>query len=469
MTEMLHHWVTREANRRPDTAAVVLGQERLSYGELETLSNQLARALKERGCVRGDRVAVLVPQSPLAIVCLLAIYKADCICVPLDQAAPAMQLAAVIAASGSRGLLASASLAPRVREVLAQPGLPNLRIGWLGNPDLSQGILPSAFRFSDIGALPGTPLPSAYRAQDPAHIFYAPGGEGRPQGVINTHANVAAGIEWALRHFRINETDRVSGHHALSQGASLFDIFASLGAGAELHLVPGEVKLLPARLAAWIRTSGITQWASASAVLNNMAEFDVVQAWDFPELRRVIWSGDTLPTRALGYWMKQLPHVQFTKFYGTPEAGIASGYHTVTTYPEREGEELPIGEALEGSEFLVLDHNLQPVASGQTGQIYIRGAALSPGYWQDRESTARAFPELDGFGRSYCTGDLARRGDDGHLYHAGRGELRPVQVAQETTSRDGWRAWDEFIDDAGDIDLRRFKDTWTYDGIDPAR
>ena len=469
MTEMLHHWLAREANRRPDAAAVVLDQERLSYGELDTLSNQLARALQERGCVRGDRVSLLLPNSPLAIVCVLGVYKADCVLVPLDPAASAAQLAAIVRAAGCRFLLAAASLAPRVRELLAQPELPHVRIGWLGSPDLSQGILPSAFRFSDIGALPGTPVRGAYRAQDAAHIHFTPGRDGRLQGVVSTHANVIASIEWALRHFRINETDRIAGYSGLAQGASLFDTFTALGSGAELHLVPAEARLLPVRLAAWIRTSGITQWASASAVLNNLAEFDVVQPWDFPELHRVIWSGDTLPTGALGYWMKQLPHVQFTKLYGTPEAGFACGYHTVDTYPEHEDEELPIGRAPEGSELLVLDHNLQPIQAGATGWVYVRGSTLSPGYWQDRESTAGAFPELDGFGRSYRTGDLARRGHDGHFYPAGRADPPGVAVEHPVASSQGWRAWDDFVDDSGDIDVRRFKDAWIRDGIDPAR
>lgn len=469
MTEMLHHWLAHEANRRPDATAVVLDQEHLSYGELETLSNQLGRALKERGCVRGDRVSLLLPNSPLALVCLLGIYKADCIYVPLDPAASAAQLAAVIAAAGSRFLLASASLAPRVRELLAQADLPSLRIGWLGSPDLSQGILPSAFRFSDIGALPGTPLRSAHRAQDPAHIFFVPKSAGRPQGVVSTHANVVAGVEWATRHFRINETDRIAGHAGLAQGSSLFDIFTALGSGAELHLVPAEAKLLPVRLAAWIRSSDITQWASASAVLNNLAEFDVIQPWDFPELRRVLWSGDTLPTGALSHWMKRLPHVQFTKLYGTAEAGLACGYHTVSTYPEREDEELPLGSAPEGSELLVLDHNLQPVRAGDTGSVYARGSGLSPGYWQDHESTARAFPELDGFGRSYRTGDLARRDHDGHLYHAGHVDFTRVPPVGEAATGQSWRAWDELVDDSGEFDLRRFKDAWIHDGIDPAR
>ncbi|HEY1991741.1 MAG TPA: AMP-binding protein [Gammaproteobacteria bacterium] len=469
MTEMLHHWLAHEANRRPDAAAVVLDQERLSYGELETLSNQLARALKERGCVRGDRVSLLLPNSPLAVVCVLGIYKADCIYVPLDTAAPAAQLATIVGAAGSRFLLAAASLAPRVRELLAQPGLPSLRIGWLGSPDLSQGILPSAFRFSDIGALPGTPIRGAYRAQDVAHIFFATGRDGRLQGVMGTHANVVASVDWALRHFRINETDRIAGHSGLAQDASLFDTFTALGSGAELHLVPAEAKLLPARLAAWIRTSDITQWASASAVLNNLAEFDVVQPWDFPELRRVIWSGDTLPASALSYWMKQLPHVQFTKLYGSSEGGFACGYHTVDTYPEQEDEELPIGVAPEGGEFLVLDHNLQPVQAGATGRVYARGAAVSPGYWQDRDSTAGAFPELDGFGRSYRTGDMARRGHDGHFYHAGHADFEGTPAEQAATPGKGWRAWDDFVDDSGDIDLRRFKDAWIRDGIDSAR
>lgn len=474
MTEMLHHWVTGEANRRPDATAVALGEERLSYGELEVLSNQLARALRERGCARGDRVALLVPKSPLAVVCLLGIYKADCVYVPLDPESSAKNLARILSLADCRCLLAAASLAPRVRELLSQPDLPALRIGWLGAPDQSAGTLPVAFRFSDIGALPGTPLQGAFRAQDTAYILFNPRAGGTPRGVTATHHNVVGFVEWAKKQFRLNESDKLSGYAPLTADHSLFDIFGSLASGAELHLVPAETRLLPVRLAAWIRTSGITQWSAPSAVLDNMVKFDAVQAWDFPDLRRVLWSGE-LPTASLGHWMKQLPHVEFTNLYGAPETTVASAYHTVASFPDESVERLPIGIARADAELLLLDHNLQPVSSGGHGDLYVRGASLSPGYWRDAEATRRAFPEVTGSGRLYRTGHQGQRGQDGHIYFSDQPRAPVMDSLQNivTTPADGedadeagrWRAWDEHQRGAS---AHMQGQAWIHDGTDTA-
>jgi non-ribosomal peptide synthetase component F len=453
---MLHHWVTGEANRRPDALAVALDDERLTYGELEVLSNQLARALKERGCVRGDRVCLLLPKSPLAVVCLLGIYKADCVYVPLDTAAPVTQLARVIVAAGSRCLLAAASLAPRVRELLSQPDLPALRIGWLGMPDQSAGTLPVAFRFSDIGALPGTPLHGAHRAGDTAHILFETRDGSAPRGVMATHGNLISFVEWAKKYLRINETDRIAGHARLNQGISLFDIFGSLSSGAELHLVPAAAHLLPGRIAAWVRTSGITHWCSDSLVLDNIAKFDAVQPWDFPELRRVLWNGESLSTPALSYWMRQLPHVEFTKLYGSTEAAVASGYHTITSFPEDEAEQIPLGRACAGAELLLLDHNLQPAATGSVGDIYVRGASLSPGYWRDPAATCRAFPELVGVGRVYRNGDRGVRGHDGLIYAAGH----PRDTEQGNDLKTGFDRRDQALGDSKLIPIRTASSRW---------
>ncbi|MFI4967240.1 MAG: AMP-binding protein [Gammaproteobacteria bacterium] len=528
MTEMLHHWVTGEANRRSDATAVVHGDEHLSYGELEVLSNQLARALKERGCVRGDRVCLLLPKSPLALVCLIGIYKADCVYVPLDPSAPAAVLAQVIAVAESRCLLAAASLAPRVRELLSQPGLPSLRIGWLGSPDQGPGPLPVAFRFSDIGALPGIPLQGAHRAHDTAHILFHPTAGGSLRGVTATHANVVSFVEWARRYFRLNATDRVAGHAQLTQGLSLLDIFGSFSSGAELHLVPADAQQPSSRLAGWIRASGITHWSSGSLVLSTLAKSDAVQPWDFPQLRRVLWNGEALPTSALSYWMKQLPHVEFTNLYGSAEVAVAGAFHTVVSFPADEAEQIPLGRPCGGADLLVLDHNFQPVSAGVVGDIYVRGTSLSPGYWRDPDATARAFPQIDRIGRAFRTGDRGLRGHDELIYPAGRDgdsmqdggrriELGRVEEAlnrADTVSEcavlampgrdsdavccayvpkaegevtpDGlrdhlgklvpdymipsrWRAWDELPKNAaGRIDRQRLKETWTRDGIDPA-
>ena len=77
MTSLLQQWVTDQAERRPDATALVMGAERLTYGQLDALSDQLARTLRAAGCGRGDRVCFLLPKSPLAIVSMLGILKAD--------------------------------------------------------------------------------------------------------------------------------------------------------------------------------------------------------------------------------------------------------------------------------------------------------------------------------------------------------------------------------------------------------
>ena len=96
MPRLLQDWVTEQAEKRPESSAVVSNGARLTYAELDTRSNQLARLLGDRGCRQGDRIGLLTPKSPEAIVALLAIYKADCIYVPLNPSSPATRLKKIL-------------------------------------------------------------------------------------------------------------------------------------------------------------------------------------------------------------------------------------------------------------------------------------------------------------------------------------------------------------------------------------
>ena len=424
MSRLLHDCVKEQAEHRGDATAVVLRDERLGYGELEAFSNRLARALRKQGCARGDRVCLLMPKSPLAIACLLGIYKADCIYVPLDPSSPVSRLAKIISSCEPRHVLAAGNTTTVLTQLLQQPGCDRTLIGWMDPSVDAAAELPLAFGAADVSGMPSSQVQAKNHPSDPAHILFTSGSTGTPKGVVITHANVLAFVDWAKRYFQLDESDRLSGHPPLSFDLSVFDIFGSFAAGAELHLVPAECNLLPQRLAEWIRASGITHWFSVPAALNYMAKFDVVQPCDFPELRRVLWCGEVLPTAVLLYWMRRLPHASFTNLYGPTEATIASSYHTVTHFPPDETATVPIGSACEGEELLVLDRNLKPTAPGENGDLYIAGAGLSPGYWRDPESTTKAFLTLTREGgdaqRVYRTGDLARRGKDGLVYFVGR-------------------------------------------------
>ena len=424
---LLQHWVTEQAHRRPDAGALVFKDERVTYAALEEASNRLAHLLKEAGCARGDRVCLLMPKSPSAIVALLGVLKADAVYVPLDPGSPAPRLVKMIASCDNRWILGSGSVGPTLQALFADSGFAETHsLGWLGAGAPPRGIH-ADFSIGDASTYPGTPPLSANTPQDPAHILFTSGSTGMPKGVVITHANVGQFVAWAVRYFGTAPTDRISGHPPLHFDLSTFDMFGTFAAGAELHLVPPEANLLPQHLAELIRRAELTQWFSVPSVLNYMAKFDVVKQNDFPSLRRVLWCGEVFPTPALIHWMRRLPHVTFTNLYGPTEATIASSYYTVPACPTSEEEAIPIGQACGGEELLVLDEALKPVPPGEVGDLYIGGAGLSPGYWRDAEKTRGAFLPRPGGSpgeRIYRTGDLAAVGVDGLIRFLGRADTQ---------------------------------------------
>lgn len=426
MTRLLHHWLREQADLCPRAAAVVLGNERVSYGHLEETSNRLANALIETGCRPGDRVAFLLGKSPLALVVIHAILKAGGVYVPVDPAGPAARVSRILRAAEPRVLLATTDNRKLVRSMMAatEDG-PNVGTVWLDG-DSEDDPAPTAFTPGELNSMPAEPPGVPRRADDPAHILFTSGSTGAPKGVTITHTNVIAFIEWARTYFGISSDDRLSGHAPLHFDLSTFDLFGAMSAGAELHLVPPRLNVLPNKLADFIRQSRLTQWFSVPSVLSYMAKFDVVKQDDFPDLRRLMWCGEVFPTASLIHWMERLPHVRFTNLYGPTEATIASSYHTLEAPPSSPTEPVPIGRPCAGEDLLVLDGERRAVPPRTVGDLYIAGSGLSPGYWRDREKTDAAFIRWAGDDgaerRLYKTGDLAWGDEAGLVYFVGRAD-----------------------------------------------
>ena len=429
MKGLLQDWVTQQAQRRPEAVAVVLGAEILTYGQLEMASNQLARLLIEVGCQKGDRVCFLMPKSPAAIVTMIGILKAGCIHVPLDAASPPLRTRRILESCENRWILAAGQVLPLLSELLHDPSYrTRISVGWLQHQKPSTASFPVEFSMEDVALMESTPLPQHASSADPAHILFTSGSTGMPKGVVITHSNVVHFVEWGLRHFGIDSSDRLSGHTPLHFDLSTFDVFGTFAAGAELHMLPHEAALSPLMLAEFIRNEELTQWFSVPSVLNYMSKFDVVKFRDFPLLRRVLWCGEVLPSPVLCYWMRRLPHARFTNLYGPTETTVASSFYDVLACPTDERGSIPIGKACDGEELMILNQNLRPVSSAEIGDLYIGGVGLSPGYWRDPEKTAAAFihdPRSDNPNdRIYRTGDLARRCADGLVYFIGRNDTQ---------------------------------------------
>ena len=424
MSALLQDWVLRQALARPEADAIVAGGERTSYRALEEASNRLARTLTEAGCRKGDRVCFLMPKSPAALIVMLGVLKAGGIHVPLDPGSPATRLRRIVASAEPTLIIGAGPVAPLLDEVLA--GEKDVAVGWMDAEAPQAEEFRPCFTRLDVERAPGAPVARVGTSGDAAHLLFTSGSTGVPKGVIITHANVIAFVEWALRHFGVEPGERFSGHTPLHFDLSTYDIFGTFAAGASLHFVPPELALLPHKLARFIRESCLTQWFSVPGVLTHMAKSGVVLQDDFPSLRRVMWCGEVLPTPILIHWMERVPHARFSNLYGPTEATIASSYYDVPACPAAPDAAIPIGTACDGEELLVLDEKREPAPDGAIGDLYIRGDGLSPGYWRDPEKTAAAFlpNPSNAQDRIYRTGDLAHRGADGLVYFVGRADTQ---------------------------------------------
>ncbi|NRQ33089.1 amino acid adenylation domain-containing protein [Nonomuraea sp. NN258] len=425
MTALLHHLLEASARRAPDAVAVVDGDRVITYQELDERANQLARTLLMADVTPGDRIGLYLDKSIESFVGLYGVLKAGCAYVPLDPDGPPVRLAAILADCAITCLVTQARLAARWPELkrLGAP-LTTLVVVDAPTPPPVEGLTTIA---ADIVRAQATgPLPERSTRSDLAYILYTSGSTAAPKGVMLSHLNGLAFVEWAVRAFGVRAADRLSSHAPLHFDLSIFDVFAAARAGAAVVLVPARTAAFPALLARLIADREISVWYSVPSALTMLTVRGGLSVGDLPGLRLVLFAGEVFPIKQLRRLMTLLPHARFCNLYGPTETNVCLWYEVppLTGDGGRPMDELPIGRAIDGVEVFTVTGDGAETPAGEVGELVVRGPTVMRGYWGDAERTAAALvphPALPGPPHPvYRTGDLAVRRGDGLYRFLGR-------------------------------------------------
>ena len=388
------------AERLPDKPALIFHDERLDYAELAGRVRAAAAAFQELGCSPGDRVALLLPNTPAFVEALYGALLAGLIAVPVNAGFTSEEIRAVLDDAGARVVVASESLAPAVQAARSQL------------PALDEVIVAGASK-----APAGTRLWKAFRgdrrapaaaelAEDAVALLqYTSGTTGKPKGAMLTHANLLANQEqMAATQLKVVEQDVVL------CVLPLFHIYA-LNVGLAFTLSRGATVLLVERFDPRQTLEEIAEHR-ASVVIGAPPMY---VAWvntpgledlDLASVRIAVSGAAALP-----------PHVleRFTGVFGIP---IWEGYGLTETSPVlttaamdeaiRPGS---VGRPVPGVELRLLDEAGRPAAAGDPGEVVVRGPNVFAGYWHAPEETAAVLDDEGWF----STGDIGYL-DEGALF-----------------------------------------------------
>ncbi|MCS6316215.1 MAG: amino acid adenylation domain-containing protein [Nitrospira sp.] len=425
MEKALWKGFMRSARRFPDRPAVVVEGRTLSYDELGTLAIRIAATIQAyTEFCKNPLTAVLCYRSQTAFAGVLGALLAGNGYVPLNRTFPVERTEVMFERSGCRSIIVDRDSLPQLRNLLIRTTesllviLPDLtdvrefreewpRHTFLGLEDLSS---PASWR---------EPMEITDAI---AYLLFTSGSTGIPKGVMVSHSNVMAFVEYMIGRYQIHEQDRLSQMFDMTFDLSVFDMFVAWACGACVCCPSQKTLINPGR---FIREMQLSIWFSVPSTVAFMKQFGMLRSCQYPSLRLSLFCGEPLPVTSAVVWSQAAPNGIIENLYGPTELTIACTlYRWDPDCSQRESEMgvVPIGYPYPGMSVLVVDGTLTEVAPGEEGELLMNGPQMSLGYWKDPSTTAAAFVIPPGRTQVYYrTGDRVRRPiSGGPLTHLGR-------------------------------------------------
>ncbi|PHM38108.1 non-ribosomal peptide synthetase [Xenorhabdus innexi] len=395
--KLLHEGLFTQAERTPHAIALVTHHnQEISYGELSLAARRLAASLQKMSVMPGDRVAVSMEKGIGQIVAVLATLYAGGVYVPIPTDQPLNR---------RRAICESAGIAVVVIDPEQQ------------HSDWSQNIRCISWHQADQ-QLPLTHM-TARNVTDPAYIIYTSGSTGIPKGVVISHQSALNTCLDINRRHQVQSHDRLLALSALHFDLSVYDIFGMLSAGGTVVLINEAQRRDPSSWEMLIRQHNITLWNSVPALFDMLLTYCEGMEVDTPKMLRTVmlsgdWIGLSLPERYHAF----NPAGVLSAMGGATEAAIWSNEYIVNEV-DGQWRSIPYGYPLANQRYRVVGEDGQDCPDWVIGELWIGGAGVALGYFNDEERTTAQFV-VDQGERWYRTGDLGCYHPEGWLEFMGR-------------------------------------------------
>jgi amino acid adenylation domain-containing protein/non-ribosomal peptide synthase protein (TIGR01720 family) len=401
----IHELFEAQTERSPNSIALIFGEQRITYAELNGRANQVAHCLRGLGTRPEDTVGICLERSPDLVIGVLAVLKAGGAYVVIDPSYPKARIDSMLSDA-------------RPHVLLTRNTFPALHF--------FEGAIVRLERDRDHIAQESTSnLANVALPRNAAYIVYTSGSTGSPKGIVIEHRSLVNHVTSIARDYELTIRDRV-----LQFSSPAFDVFAeevfpTLVSGASLVLRPDEIVFLPSALNEFIENRQLT-------VLNLPASYwhewvsDLERSGErlAGSLRLVIVGDErVIPERWNRWLMLAGAHIEARNAYGPSEATITTTlYHPSVSIATESS--VPIGRPIANAQVFVLDRSMRAVPICVAGELYIGGEGLARGYLNQAAATATAFiPHPFAHGaRLYRTGDIGRFLADGNIEFLGRAD-----------------------------------------------
>ena len=383
----------RQAKATPDKIAVVFKDKRFTYAEVDEISDRIAGYIASKGLGLEDIVAVLIPRCEWMAIASLGIIKAGCAFQPLDPSYPKERLNFMMQDTGTKLLIADEELRPIVDEYHGDVLL---------TKDLMQ--LPK----TDVKLV--EPKPESLFT-----LIYTSGSTGVPKGGMSEHRNWVAFCDMHQHFYNITAESKVAAYASYGFDASPMEIFSALTIGAELHIVPEELRLDLIALNDYFEQNGITH-----GFMTTQVAYQFATSIENHSLQALMTGGEKLST------LTPPKTFSLTNGYGPSETIC----YVTNYWVKKRMKNIPIGPAMQNCKLYIVDPQGHRLPVGAAGELWVAGPQVTRGYLNRPEKTAEVFVKnpfissetsnISKYARVYRTGDIVRYLPDGNISFVGR-------------------------------------------------